>query len=77
MAIDVITPLSLLNRLLKSINGEKEGIFGEITSGVDSRLDNTLIVAAESIRGLEKQRYIPAIQSLLNGWRPSLVLFLL
>lgn len=56
LAIDVITPLSLLNRLLKSINGEKEGIFGEITSGVDSRLDNTLIVAAESIRGLEKAK---------------------
>lgn len=51
--IDLIKPLSLLNRLLKSINGEKEGVTCEIVSGVDSRLDNTLIVSAESIRGIE------------------------
>lgn len=54
--IDVIKPVSLINRLLTSINGEKEGITCEIASGVDSRLDNTLIVAAESIRGLEKAK---------------------
>ena len=54
--IDVIKPISLINRLLTSINGEKEGITCEIASGVDSRLDNTLIVAAESIRGLEKAK---------------------
>lgn len=54
--IDLIKPLSLLNRLLKSINGEKEGITCEIASGVDSRLDNTLIVAAESIRGLDNAK---------------------
>lgn len=51
--IDLIKPLSLLNRLLKSINGEKEGVTCEIVSGVDNRLNNTLIVAAESIRGIE------------------------
>lgn len=53
VSVDIIKPLSLLNRLLKSINGEKKGITCEIASGVDSRLDNTLIVAAESIRGIE------------------------
>ena len=53
VSIDVVKPISLLSRLLKSINGEKEGVTCEIVSGVDSRLDNTLIVAAESIRGIE------------------------
>ena len=56
ISIDVVRPISLLNRLLKSINGEKEGVTCEIASGVDSRLDNSLIVAAESIRGLEKAK---------------------
>lgn len=53
VSIDVVKPISLLSRLLKSINGGKEGMTCEIASGVDSRLDNTLIVAAESIRGIE------------------------
>jgi hypothetical protein len=56
ISINVVKPISLLNRLLKSINGGKEGVTCEIASGVDSRLDNTLIVAAESIRGLEKAK---------------------
>lgn len=53
VSIDVVKPISLLSRLLKSINGGREGVTCEIVSGVDSRLDNTLIVAAESIRGIE------------------------
>lgn len=51
--IHIIKPISLINRILTSINGKKEGVTCEIASGVDSRLDNTLIVAAESIRGIE------------------------
>nr|DAJ20127.1 MAG TPA: hypothetical protein [Siphoviridae sp. ctDlU28] len=51
--IDVIKPISLINRLLTSINGGREGVTCEISSGVDNRLDNTLIVAAESIRGIK------------------------
>lgn len=50
--IDVISPQTLLNKLLNSINGGKDGIIGEIESGSDTRLDNSLIVAAESIRNL-------------------------
>lgn len=53
VSIDVVKPISLLSRLLKSINGGREGVTCEISSGVDSRLDNTLIVAAESIRGIK------------------------
>lgn len=52
-SVDVIKPVTLLNRLLKSINGGKDGIVGEIESGVDSRLDSAMIVPAESVRGLE------------------------
>lgn len=50
--VDVITPTKVLNCLLKSINGGKEEIIGKIASNYDSRLDNCVIVAAESIRGL-------------------------
>lgn len=53
VSLDAIKPVTLLNRLLKSINGGKDGIVGEIESGVDSRLDATMIVPAESVRGLE------------------------
>lgn len=51
--IDVVKPVTLLNRLLKSMNGGHDGITGVISSGVDDRLDNTYLLAAESIRGLE------------------------
>ena len=51
--IDVVKPSTLLNRLLKSMNGGQSGITGIITSGVDERLDSTYILAAESVRGLE------------------------
>ena len=50
--VDVITPAKVLNCLLESINGGKEGITGKIASNYDSRLDNCVIVAAESIRGI-------------------------
>lgn len=51
--IDVVKPSVLLNRLLKSMNGGKDGITGEIATGVDTRLDGTLLLAAESVRGLD------------------------
>lgn len=51
--IDAVKPSTLLNRLLKSMNGGQDGITGEIATGVDTRLDNTLLLAAESVRGLD------------------------
>lgn len=51
--IDVVKPATLLNRLLKSMNGGNDGISGTIAEGVDERLDKTFLLAAESIRGLE------------------------
>lgn len=54
--VDAIRPIDVLNRLLKSMNGGNEGIYGEIASGVDERLDNCVILAAESIRGIPQAK---------------------
>lgn len=55
--IDIITPTTVLNRLLQSMNGGKPGITGEIMKGVDERLDNCVIVPAESARALPKAKF--------------------
>ena len=52
--IDLVSPLTLLNRLLKSMNGGKEGITGEIEAS--SRTDKAMLCAAESIRGIDGAR---------------------
>lgn len=54
--IDVIRPDVILNRLLKSINEEQEGYIGEIEHADDNRLSSTMIMAAESARGLENAK---------------------
>lgn len=48
--MDVIKPDTLLSRLLKSINGEKDGLTGVIEGTGDRRLDNCMLLAAESAR---------------------------
>lgn len=50
--IDVVKPVTLLNCLLRSMNGGNDGITCEIASGMDERLDNCVLIAAESIRGI-------------------------
>lgn len=52
--LPVVTPLKLLNRILKSINGGQDGLTGTIES--DARLNNTVLVAAESIRGMKNAK---------------------
>lgn len=52
--VDAILPNKLLNKLLYSIAGD--GIIGKIATGIDFRLDNALILAAESIRGIENAK---------------------
>lgn len=52
--VPVVKPVTLLNRLLKSMNGGRDGLTGTIDS--DARLDNTVLVAAESIRGIENAK---------------------
>lgn len=53
--IDLIKPVTLLNSLLYSMNGNRHGIDGIIEAG-DSRLDEALLMAAESARGLENAK---------------------
>lgn len=52
--IPVVTPQKLLNRILKSMNGGQDGLTGTIES--DARLDNTVLLAAESIRGMKNAK---------------------
>lgn len=48
--MDVVKPETLLNRLLKSMNGGEEGLTGVIVPSGEKRLDNAMILAAESAR---------------------------
>ena len=51
--IDVVKPSTLLNKMLVSINDGKEGFVGEIDGDSDVRFPDTMLLAAESIRGIE------------------------
>lgn len=64
--IDVVKPVTLLNRLLQSMNGGNAGISGSIASGVDTRLDHTFLLAAESIRGLEHAKIYSSYTQFCN-----------
>lgn len=66
ISIDTIKPITILNRLLKSMNEGKDGILGEIASGVDSRLDDSLILAAESIRGIPEAKLYTSYTKFVN-----------
>lgn len=48
--LDVIKSSVLLNRILKSMNGGKDGLEGVIIPSGEKRLDNSLILAGESAR---------------------------
>lgn len=50
--IDVVKPVVLLNALLKSMNDGNHDITGEIESTNNERLEQCVIVAAESVRGI-------------------------
>ncbi len=47
----VIRPVTLLNKLLRSIGGENSQIRGEIDDAENERLRNTMLLPAEEIRG--------------------------
>lgn len=49
--IDCVNPTTLLNKLLKSMNGGQPGITGTITP-LDKRLSECVILPGESVRGL-------------------------
>lgn len=48
--LDVIKPVTLLNRLLKSMNGGVDELTGVIVPSGEKRLDNAMLLAAESAR---------------------------
>ena len=50
--LDVVRPTILLNKLLKSMNNEEEGLIGVIVPSGEKRLDNSMLLAAESARKL-------------------------
>ena len=52
--LPVVSPVTLLNRLLKSMNGGREGLIGAIAS--DERLDKTMLLAAESARDMKNAK---------------------
>lgn len=64
--INVVPPVTLLNRLLKSMNGGKDGYTGTIAPGVDPRLDNCMLVAAESIRGIPNAKIYSSYSKFVN-----------
>lgn len=64
--IDAINPVTILKRLLKSMNGGNDGIDGEISSGIDERLDNCVILTAESIRGIPKAKLYTSYTKFVN-----------
>lgn len=67
--IDVVKPVTLLNKILYSINGNKNGFIGEIES-TDPRINNTLLVPAESIRGLQGAKVYTSLNDFIN-WMES------
>lgn len=64
--INAIKPVTLLNRLLRSINGDKSNVTGEIATGIDERLDMAMIVPAESIRGLPNAKIYTSYTKFAN-----------
>lgn len=65
--MDLVSPEALLNRVLKSVNDEKDGLTGVIESEGDRRLDNCMILAAESAVRFREPKYIHHSQSLRTG----------
>ena len=48
--LNLVSPSVLLNRLLRSMNGGKDGLTGVIVPSGEKRLDNAMLLAAESAR---------------------------
>jgi hypothetical protein len=68
--LDVVKPQALLNRLLKSMNGGNDGLTGVIVPSGEKRLDNALILAAESARKMPKAKLRTSFTKFSN-WMSS------
>lgn len=66
VSLDVVKPVTLLNRLLKSMNGGKDGLTGVIVPSGERRLDNALILAAESARQMPNAKVYSSFTKFCN-----------
>lgn len=65
VSIDVVKPVTLLNRLLKSMNGGVDGITGVIADS-DERLNQTMLMAADSARGMPSAKLYSSYTKFTN-----------
>lgn len=68
--IDVIKPQTMLNRLLKSMNGGKDGLNGIIVPSGETRLDNAMLLAAESARKMPNAKIYSSFDK-FSKWMSS------
>ena len=54
--VDVISPINLLSSIIKNINEDSKDITCMIATNIDDRLDKSMIVAAESLRGIPEAK---------------------
>lgn len=66
VSIDVIKPEKLLNKLLGSIGGDLQGVI--VPSG-EKRLDNAVILAAESVRNIPKAKIYSSFSKFCDWMR--------
>ncbi|MEG0500069.1 MAG: hypothetical protein RR550_02980, partial [Rikenellaceae bacterium] len=64
--MDVVYPVKLLNRLVQSMNGGKEGLIGEIVFDGSDRMNGCKLVAAESIRGISSAKMYTSFTKFCN-----------
>jgi hypothetical protein len=70
IALDIVNPQTMLNRLLKSINGGKDGLNGVIVPSGEKRLDNAMILAAESARKMPNAKIYSSFDK-FSKWMSS------
>lgn len=68
--IDVIKPQTMLNRLLRSMNGGKDGLNGVIVPSGEKRLDNAMLLAAESARKMPNAKIYSSFDK-FSKWMSS------
>lgn len=64
--MNVVKASVLLNRLLQSMNGGKEGLTGVIVPSGENRLDNAMILAAESARHMPNAKLYSSFTKFCN-----------
>ena len=68
--LDIVKPQTILNRLLKSMNGGKDGLNGVIVPSREKRLDNAMLLAAESARKMPNAKIYSSFDK-FSKWMSS------